>query len=135
MSCDFLHDRIRDERGFTLVELLIVIIIFGILVGIAVPTYLNQRQKADDASSKVDVRTAQVAIEGYSADNNETYAGANVAALQAIEPAVPDALSISNLGKSTYTIAITRGGATYALIHDGATTRTCNGGSCSDGTW
>ena len=48
-----IHKRMKGEKGFTLIELLVVIIIIAILAAIAIPTFLGQRQKAQDASCQV----------------------------------------------------------------------------------
>jgi type IV pilus assembly protein PilA len=61
------------EEGFTLIELLVVIIIIGILAAIAIPVFLNQRQKGYDAQAKSDLRNAATAEETYLTDNPTTY--------------------------------------------------------------
>ncbi len=73
-----LRARMQDEKGFTLIELLVVILIIGILAAIALPAFLNQREKAQDSTAKSDARTAQTAMETYYTDN-QTYTGATTA--------------------------------------------------------
>ncbi|MBF5083691.1 type II secretion system protein [Quadrisphaera sp. INWT6] len=53
----------EKDQGFTLIELLVVMIIIGILAAIAVPVFLNQRQKAVDSSIKSDLRTVAQSAE------------------------------------------------------------------------
>ena len=75
----------EDESGFTLIELLVVIIIIGILAAIAIPVFLNQRQKGYDAAIKSDLRNAATAEETYLTDNNayssQTPVGSDLTAL------------------------------------------------------
>lgn len=59
------------ESGFSLVELLVVIVIIGILSAIAVGAFLNQRQKANDAALKSDVRSAANTIVSWSVDKDQ----------------------------------------------------------------
>jgi len=70
------------EGGFTLIELLVVIIIIGILAAIAIPVFLNQRQKGYDAQAKSDARNLATLEETYMTDNNfyKTEAAATTAA-------------------------------------------------------
>lgn len=58
-----------DEEGFTLIEILVVILIIGILAAIAVPVFLNQRQTANDAVVISDGKNIALAIETYKTNN------------------------------------------------------------------
>ncbi|HWX87154.1 MAG TPA: prepilin-type N-terminal cleavage/methylation domain-containing protein [Solirubrobacteraceae bacterium] len=88
-----LRQRSGDEGGFTLIELLVVILIIGILAAIAIPSFLNQKSKANDAAAKTQVRTAETAAETYSTDHNGSYEGMTTGELQKIEQTLNDASS------------------------------------------
>src|SRR5689334_13835650 len=79
------------ESGFTLIEILVVMLILGILAAIALPAFFNQKDKAGDAKAKEYAHSAQVAMETYSTDNNGEYTGADISALIAIEPTLSNA--------------------------------------------
>jgi type IV pilus assembly protein PilA len=78
-----------DEQGFTLIELMVVVLIIAILIAIAIPTFLGARARAQDAAAKSDLRngltaekTTYVDTQGYS---NDTAVGG---VLKGIEPAL-----------------------------------------------
>jgi type IV pilus assembly protein PilA len=93
-----LRHRAHGQEGFTLIELLVVILIIGILAAVAIPAFLNQKGKAQDANVKTDVTTAQTAEETYATNNGAgTYVAAAVGSttLTAIEPTLTAAMSSS----------------------------------------
>ena len=68
-----LKDGKQSQKGFTLVELLVVVIIIGILAGIAIPVFLNQREAAWRAETESDVKNAALAAETYAVENGGSY--------------------------------------------------------------
>jgi len=149
-----LRNRVSGQEGFTLIELLVVILIIGILAAVAIPAFLNQKGKAQDANVKSDITTAQTAEETY---NTSTSTGGYVAATNAshaalvgIEPtltgaitgtealtvAVPGTVPVDGAsatgtagGAAAYVVtALSPSGVTYVLVKyaDGTVQRACN---------
>lgn len=96
--------RNSKAKGFTLIELLVAISIIGLLTGIAIPTYVNYRQRANDQHMVSDLKNAVTAMEAYFLENNAyTSSVADLLAL-GFKQTAGVSLAITLTGSESYTL-------------------------------
>jgi type IV pilus assembly protein PilA len=135
----------RDERGVTLVELLVVLIIIGLLAAIVIAAFANQQDKAHDADAKSHARSAQTAMESFYVDM-KSYAGVTRADLEEQQTSLKDAsnLAIVTATSNEYEIEVASDSTnpvTFRVhrLPTGTIERTCSpastGGCQPGGIW
>lgn len=105
-----LRERISREEGFTLIELMVVVLIIAVLVAIAIPSFLGFRTSAQDRSAQTVLRNGVLSQKGYWTDN-QGYASTE-AALQTFETTIrvgtnPGELEIPHLSNNAGAVADT----------------------------
>jgi type IV pilus assembly protein PilA len=137
-----LRSRTENEKGFTLIELLVVILIIGILAAIALPAFLGQRSKAQDAAAKSDARNMVSQMETCYTDN-DTYVGCPGSAPGLDVGTGAGQVEVGSLTANGYVItAHSKSGNSFLITKStttGVLSRTCttggNGGCPTGGNW
>ena len=105
----------RSRKGFTLVEIMIVVAIIVLLAAIAIPNLLRARLSANEATAIAAMRTLSTAMESYRAAQSPPAYPTVLTSLNASNPPYIDSV-LAGGNKSGYTFALSGGGNTYGIV-------------------
>jgi type IV pilus assembly protein PilA len=105
-----LRTKMQDDKGFTLIELMVVVLIIAILIAIAIPTFLGLRERAQDRGAQSDLRNALTAAKAYYADD-EAYTNATPANLALTEPSLTFVAAGTASAAPGFNVSVAVGGA------------------------
>jgi prepilin-type N-terminal cleavage/methylation domain-containing protein len=111
-AADLVGGMARNEDGFTLVELVVVLVVMAILTAVAFGFSTAARERAGDATARANIRTAVPAIESYRADAG-TYAGMTLASLQSQSSPGVQGITVISADAAGYCVAATVDGSAW----------------------
>jgi prepilin-type N-terminal cleavage/methylation domain-containing protein len=82
------HRRNADESGFTLIEVMVVLLILAILLAVAIPTFLGTTGGANDRSAQSNLNTALTSLKAAATSNSQSYTGLTAASMRGTEPSL-----------------------------------------------
>ena len=116
-------NKMKNQKGFTLIELMIVIAIIGILAAIAIPQFSAYRKRSYNAASQSDLRNATTAQEAYFVDNQiyATAIGSLVPATYGLYTSQNVTIAVVSANASTYqmTSSHSSGDKTWTIVGPG----------------
>jgi type IV pilus assembly protein PilA len=122
----FFHKKMQDDKGFTLIELMVVVLIIAILIAIAIPTFLGLRSRSQNRAAQSDLRNALTAAKSFYTDA-DAYTGFDAVDGEALEPsltwgaaapAVEGTVSVRAVTATTVLLATRSASGTFFCVAD-----------------